>query len=133
MQKIKGICVQTQSRPGTLGRMTAALIKARVNILAVIAPESSEYGLIRIFPDRFDEALQSLGNLGLPLSVEEAYSVELQDKPGALNEMLEHLSLGGINIHYLFCTTNGKGRLERVILSVSAPSRAEEIWTRMHA
>jgi hypothetical protein len=133
MQKIKGICVQTQSRPGALERITKALIKAHVNILAVIAPESFDSGMVRIFPDRFDEAFQALGNLELPLSVEEAYSVELQDKPGALNEMLEHLSLGGINIHYLFCTTNGKGRLERVILSVSAPSRAEEIWTRMHA
>ena len=133
MQKIKGICVQAQSRPGSLGQMTKALAKARVNILAIIAPEAFDYGLIRIFPDRFDEAMQALGEFGHPLSVEEAYSVELKDTPGALNDMLERLALGGINIHYLFCTTNGKGRMERVVLSVSAPARAEEIWNKIGA
>jgi len=133
MQKIKGICIQAQSRPGSLGHITKALAKVKVNILAVIAPESLDHGLVRIFPDKFDEAMEALGGLGLPLSVEEAYSVELKDSPGALNDMLERLALGGINIHYLFCTTNGKGRMERVILSVSAPARAEEIWNKIGA
>ena len=133
MQKIKGICVQAQSRPGALGKMTKVLAKAQVNILAVIAPESLDHGLVRFFPDRFDEAMEALGAMGLPLSVEEAYSVELKDTPGALNDMLERLALGGINIYYLFCTTNGKGRMERIILSVSAPARAEEIWSKIGA
>ena len=131
MQKIKGICIQVPSQPGVLGAMTKTLAARKVNILAVIAPEANEYGLVRIFPDRFEEALEALGALGYPVSVEEAYSVELPDKPGALHEMVERLAVAGINIHYLFCTTNGKGRMERVILSIADPDRGEKVLSKV--
>lgn len=127
MEKILGFCIQVPNVPGSLSKVTNVLAKNKINIIAIVAPEANDFGLVRIFTDNFDKAKNALDPIGFPFSLEEAYSISLPDKEGALNELLQKFSLYGINIDYIFSTTSKNGNNARVVLSFNDKKRGEEI------
>lgn len=131
MEKIKGFCIQIPNVPGALSRVTNSLAKRNVNIIAVLAPEANDFGQVRIFTNNFEKAKEVLDPLGYPFSLEEAYSIDLKDKEGALNELLQKFSLMGININYIFSTASTNGSTARVVLSFKDSKRGEEILKKL--
>lgn len=127
MEKILGFCIQMPNVPGALTRVTSILSKNKINIIAIVAPEANDFGLVRIFTDNFEKAKELLDPIGYPFSIEEAYSILLQDKEGSLNELLTKFSISGINIDYIFSTAATNGKMARVVLSFSDKKRGEEI------
>lgn len=127
MEKILGFCMQIPNVPGALSRVTNILAKNKVNIIAILAPETNDFGLVRIFTDNFEKAKEVLDPVGYPFTFEEAYSINLKDKEGVLNELLSKFSLLGININYIFSTTSTNGNSARVVLSISDKKRGEEV------
>jgi len=127
MEKILGFCIQIPNVPGALSKVTNVLAKNKINITAIVAPEANDFGQVRIFTDNFDKAKNVLDPIGYPFSFEEAYSISLADKEGALNELLKKFSLYGINVDYIFSTTSTNGTSARVVLSFKDKKRGEEI------
>lgn len=127
MEKILGFCIQIPNVPGALCKVTNILSKNKVNIIAIIAPEANDFGLVRIFTDNFEKAKTVLDPVGYPFTLEEAFSIVLKDKEGVLNELLSKFSLLGININYIFSTTSTNGNSARVVLSISDKKRGEEV------
>lgn len=127
MEKITGFCIQVPNVPGALSRVTNSLAKNNISIIAILAPETNDFGQVRIFTNNFDKAKEVLDPLGFPFSLEEAYSIALKDKEGALNELLQKFSLMGINIDYIFSTASTNGSTARVVLSFKDTKRGEEI------
>lgn len=127
MEKITGFCIQIPNVPGALSRVTNTLAKNNISIIAIFAPETNDFGQVRIFTNNFERAKEVLDPLGFPFSLEEAFSVSLKDKEGALNELLQKFSLMGININYIFSTASTNGSTARVVLSFNDIKRGEEI------
>ncbi len=127
MEKIKGFCIQMPNVPGALSKITQVLSKNGVNIIAIVAPETNDYGLVRVFTDDFEKAKEVLDPIGFPFSFEEAYSVTLKDKAGSLNELISKFALLGININYMFSTATLNGTMARVVLNFNDKKRGEEI------
>lgn len=127
MEKILGFCIQIPNVPGALCKVTNILSKNKINIIAILAPETNDFGLVRIFTDNFEKAKEILDPVGYPFTFEEAYSIDLKDKEGVLNELLSKFSLLGININYIFSTTSTNGNSARVVLSINDKKRGEEV------
>lgn len=127
MEKILGFCIQIPNVPGALSKVTNILAKNKVNIIAILAPETNDFGLVRIFTNNFEKAKEILDPVGYPFTFEEAYSIDLKDKEGVLNELLSKFSLLGININYIFSTTSTNGNSARVVLSINDKKRGEEV------
>lgn len=127
MEKILGFCIQIPNVPGALCKVTNILSKNKINIIAILAPETNDFGLVRIFTDNFEKAKEILDPVGYPFTFEEAYSIDLKDKEGVLNELLSKFSLLGININYIFSTASTNGNSARVVLSVDDKKRGEEV------
>ena len=127
MKRMQQIAVQVPNRYGTLAEICHGLAESQVNIIAIMVPESGHSGIIRILPDNLEESERVLRELELPFTTEEVISLELTNQPGELARISEDLGIAQVGIDYLYATTDGDGRSERVILGVTDTDRAVEL------
>ena len=88
----KELSVVLPNRPGTLGDLTAALAKAKVNLLAVDASGGFEYNIVRVVPDNTRKAKAVIKRYGLDVGETNVVCVSVKDEPGALAEIAGKLA-----------------------------------------
>ena len=76
--------------------MTSAIREAGISIRAVASFDTPEFGIMRIIVDQPDEALEVLKENGFIVRIGNVMAVELEDRQGSLDEVLEVLSGGNI-------------------------------------
>lgn len=118
------ISVFLENRPGRLGALCEVLADQGVNIQAIMVPSGTDYGIVHVIVDRHEEALQSLEERGYRTYTSRVLDVTLDDHPGALAQLADHLAENGIDIKYAYSAIGDRGRL---ILAVSDPGRAGEL------
>jgi hypothetical protein len=113
------------SRPGVLAQVSRALAGAGVNITAVCAGEATGgRGKLRLLVDDPGRATGALKAAKLRVSQEEALTVALDNRPGALADLAGKLARARVNIKCAYGTTGGSGPAT-VVLSVSNLDKAE--------
>jgi hypothetical protein len=127
MEKVRQIAVQVPNRPGVLQRVTRALSEHGVNIVAVLLPESLGTGILRLIPDDMEKAEEAFNDLQYIFTTETVLSLRMTNKPGELAQVTDRLARARIGIEFLYATTDGVGRAERVIVSVSDLDGAVEV------
>ena len=107
---IRQLSVFVENKPGSLMDVTSRLTEANVNIRAVATFDTPEFGILRLVVDKPSEAKSYLTSKGFVVRIHQVIGVELEDREGNLNQMLEILAQGGININYIysFVIRNGK-------------------------
>ena len=118
------ISVFVENRPGRLGALCEVLADRGVNIQAIMVPSGTDYGIVHVIVDRHEDALQSLEERGYRTYTSRVLDVTLDDHPGALAQLADHLAESGIDIKYAYSAIGERGRL---ILSVSDAERASEL------
>ena len=105
MTKIRTqLAVHLENRPGAVADLTEALNEAGVNILAIAAPDSGEFGTVRILPDDIMKAREALEDAGMPHVATDVLEVPLPHRPGALARMARILADEQIFIRYAYST-----------------------------
>jgi hypothetical protein len=112
------------NRPGTLGEVTHALAKAKVNLLAIDASGGFEYNIVRIVPDKASKARAILRRKGLDVGETKVLCIPAQDKPGALAAVADALGAAKVNIDYLYATAGSAGSEALIIAHVSDTRKA---------
>ena len=123
MPKVTQLVLNLQSKPGVLANVAAALGKAGVNIEGVCAVETAGRGKIRLLTSDAAKAEAALKAAKIRCGREEAISVSLENRPGALAEAAQKLAQAKVNIKCAYATT-GAARPAAVILTVSNLSKA---------
>ena len=118
------ISVFVENRPGRLGALCDVLADQGVNIEAIMVPSGTDYGIVHVIVDRHEDALQSLDERGYRTYTSRVLDVTLDDHPGALARLDDHLAENDIDINYAYSAVGERGRL---ILSVSDAERASEL------
>lgn len=118
------ISVFVENRPGRLGALCDVLADQGVNIEAIMVPSGTDYGIVHVIVDRHEDALQSLDERGYRTYTSRVLDVTLDDHPGALARLADHLAENEIDIKYAYSAVGERGRL---ILSVSDAERASEL------
>ena len=126
MERTKQIAVQAPNKSGVMAKICQAMAWHEVNIIAIMAPESLGTGILRIVPDDLEKAEDVFNELQFSFTVEEVLSLRLTNKPGELAQIASTLAKSNIGIEFLYATTDGFGRAERVILSPTNLDEAEE-------
>jgi hypothetical protein len=93
------ISVFAENRPGRLATITSILAKEKINIRATTITTSDTFGVINLIVDKSSEAQKALTTAGLVVQVRNVLAVELADKPGALDTLMQLLSDTEININ----------------------------------
>ena len=123
MPKVTQIVLNLQSKPGVLANVAGALGKAGVNIEGICAAETAGRGKIRLLVSDAAKAEAALKAAKIRCGREEAISVSLENRPGALAEAAQKLAQAKVNIKCAYATTAGTGQAA-VVFTVSNLSKA---------
>lgn len=124
------LLIQEESKPGVLARVASVLGQAGVNIKAFVAPEvtiQGGTGELRVVVADLERAKSALNAAKIKFREEMALVLSLENRPGALGEVAEHLKEAGINITCGYCTPSREGRRAIVVLTVSDTQKAQDV------
>lgn len=110
---IKQLSVFVQNEIGSLAGVTTVLKNNQINLRAIASFDTPEFAILRIVVDQPEKAKELLTQSGFAVKMSEAVAVELEDKPGVLNDMLHVIAEAKLGINYIYSIVlrNGKAPL----------------------
>ena len=99
---LKQISVFVENVAGSLMKVTQELVAEGINLRAISSFDTPEFGILRLIVDRPEETAQLLKDKGFFVQTKDVIAVEIEDRSGSLNQMLEVLAEGNISINYIY-------------------------------
>ncbi len=124
MAKTTQLTVTAESKPGVLAKVSDALAKAGINIVALCAAESAGRGKIRLVVSDPARAKEALAAAKIRCGEEPALLLSMADRPGELAAAASKLAAAKINVKCAYATTGGGGKAQ-VVVVVANPDKAE--------
>ncbi len=121
------VSVFVENKPGRISKIARVLGEGNVNIRAITITDQGEYGLINILPDDPDKAEEILLSKGFSVSRKEVIAIIMEDKPGGLADVAEHLNKSGINIANAYGFILESNRRAVLVLEVEDYKKAETV------
>lgn len=112
------------NKPGVLAKVTEALAKAKINIVALTMMDSSEHGVLRLVVGDTDRAREVLKTLNVPMTESDVLLVEMSNRPGSLADVCGRLAAAHVNISYAYVTTGAPGGKACSVLKVADAKKA---------
>jgi len=100
--KVDQLSIFLENRAGRLAEVTRILSESGVNIRALSLADTSDFGILRLIVSDFDKAKDNLKAGGFTVGRTTVVAVEVPDKPGGLNSILEMLRDAKINVEYMY-------------------------------
>lgn len=101
--KLKQISISIENSPARLFEVTHLLGEAGINLRALNLVETGGgFGLLRLLVSDVIKTRRLLMEKHLPAQVNEVVAVELEDKPGTLARLLQHLLEAKIHAIYAY-------------------------------
>lgn len=126
---IKQLSIFVENREGTLVTITNAIAKAQVDIRAMSVADTNDFGIFRLIVTDYDKAMAALEEANCFVSITEVVGVAVEDKPGALAEIVQILADNNINIEYMYAFITVSREHAFVVLRVADNAAAEKILT----
>lgn len=123
MEKITEIFIVLENRPSTLGELCSYLAENKVNIEAIGVFQDAA----KLYVKNTNKAMKVLSKADYTIDLRDVLKVELENRPGALADVVSKLGNKGINIEYCYGTIAKKAGSAAVILDVSDLDRAMKI------
>lgn len=99
---IKQISVLVENEIGTIFEVTDILAQHNINIKAFSVNDTADFGILRLLVDEYEEAEKVLKENDFGFKVGDVLAVELEHRPGALNEVLKILKDENIGVNYMY-------------------------------
>lgn len=103
---LKQLSIFAENKKGTMQDITSILAQEEINILGSVTNDSAEYGIIRMVVSNPEKAQEALEKAGYMCQLTAVIGVELEDKVGNLNHLLQNLSESNINVNYIYLSFN---------------------------
>lgn len=116
--KVKQISVFLENKNGRLAEVTRLLGEKGVDLRAGTIADTADFGILRLIVDNPDKALSELLDAGFTAKETEVLAVSMDDKPGALAEIMDLFEANRVNIEYLYSMLAGCGGNADVIFKV---------------
>ncbi len=130
--KLKQINISLENRHGRLYEVSRALGDRGINIRALNLVDSGAFGQLRILVSDWIAARRYLMEKHLPAKIDDVVAVEIEDRPGSLADMLEHLYHTDINVQYSYAYVGGTGGSAIMIFNFNDNDRAVKILKEKH-
>jgi len=124
--KVEQISVFLENKPGTLVHATRVLKDNNINIRTLSMAETADFGILRLIVNDVEKANKVLKDSGFRVSKTPVVAVEVPDKPGGLNSIMEVVAQEGINVEYLYAFVEKSGQNAVIIFRFDAPEKAIE-------
>ena len=100
--KVIQISIFLENTGGRIAEATAILAKAGINIRAMSLADTTDFGVLRLIVNDVDKAEKALKDNGFTVGKTNVVAVEVEDKPGGLNAILQILAQADINVEYIY-------------------------------
>ncbi len=107
--RVEQISIFLENKAGRLAEVTKVLAEAGINIRALSLADTSDFGILRLIVNDTEKAKQALKENGFTVGKTTVVAVEVEDKPGGLNKILEILKKAGINVEYMYAFVQQSG------------------------
>ncbi|MCI6676683.1 MAG: ACT domain-containing protein [Clostridiales bacterium] len=99
---MKQLSILVVNKTGSLREVSTVLSDNGINIRAVAAFDTPEFGILRMVVDEYVKAKDVLTQKGFVVRINDVIGVELEDKKGNLTAMLDILANGNISIDFIY-------------------------------
>jgi len=123
MERITEIFIVLENRPSTLGELCSHLAEHKINIEAIGVFQDTA----KLYVKNINKAMKLLDKLEYTTEMRDVLKVNLENRPGALAEVVAKLGNKGVNIEYCYGTLSKKGDVTSVIIDVSDIDKAIKI------
>jgi hypothetical protein len=130
MKRIRQISVFIENRPGRLVEVVDLLGKHNINLKALSLADSSDFGIARLIVKGTDEAVDALKSNGFTVSVTNILACLIDDKPGALANILTLLAKNSINVEYMYGFASPIRDKAVMVFKVSDIDKAQELFNQ---
>ncbi len=113
---LQQLSIYAENRKGTMQHITEILKNADVNILGSVTNDSAEYGIIRMVVSEAGRAVEALTKEGYLCRTTEVIGVQIQDRPGALDDLLKALYNSNVNVNYLYLSFDRDSAMPIIVL-----------------
>lgn len=100
------LVVKTPDEVGMLGKVSAAISKSGVNVMAICAYGMEGKAYFMLLTSDNTKAAEALNPLNFSIQEHDVVMVDLENKVGALEEVSKKLASLGINLEYIYGTTS---------------------------
>jgi len=108
--RVEQISIFLENKAGRLAEVSRVLSEAGVNIRALSLADTSDFGILRLIVDNNDRAKAVLKERGFTVGKTDVVAVEVEDRPGGLNRILDILSRQNINVEYMYAFVQHTGK-----------------------
>ncbi|MBQ1710699.1 MAG: hypothetical protein II032_06250 [Treponema sp.] len=109
------LSIYAENKKGTIKSILSILSKSQINVLGIINDDKGEFGTIRLILSDTDKAI-SLLEKSFICKKAQVLGIELQDNPGALEELLSQIEEMNININYMYVGYRRENSMPVIIL-----------------
>jgi len=107
--KVKQLEIFLEKKSTRLAEISHTLAKNAINIRALSLADTADSGILRLVANDTPKAQQVLTENGFTVTLTEVLAVEVPDKPGALDRILQMAAKGGLNVQYMYAFSKKNG------------------------
>ena len=122
---IKQLSIFVDNKPGKLIDIVKSISDAGINIRAMSIADTQDFGILRLIVSDNERLMKILGEKSI-VKTTEVLAVKMEDKAGALYNVVKVLSDAGINIEYVYAFTAHSELGEYVVFRVDDVRSAEK-------
>ncbi|GAB6097832.1 ACT domain-containing protein [Desulfatiferula olefinivorans] len=100
--KVTQISIFLENTGGRIAEATSILAEADINIRAMSLADTTDFGVLRLIVSDVDKAEKALKDQGFAVGKTNVVAVQVEDKPGGLNAILQILAAADINVEYIY-------------------------------
>jgi hypothetical protein len=100
--KLQQLSLFLENRPGQLRAPCRALADAGIDILTLSLADTAQFGILRLIVKDWERAREVLHRAGMVVNVTEVLPLEVEDRPGALADLLGHMEEAGLGVEYMY-------------------------------
>jgi hypothetical protein len=127
--KVEQLSIFLENKTGRLAEVTRTLGKAGINIRALSLADTSEFGILRLIVNDHEKAKAVLKEQGFTVGRTHVVAVQVDDRPGGLDDILQLLSDRGINVEYMYAFVQAGSKNALLILRFDKTDQALEVLT----
>lgn len=125
--KLNQLSVFLENKPGRLSEPCKVLADAGVNILTISLADTEQFGILRLIVPDWQKAKETLEKAHCVVNVTEVVAVEVEDKPGGLQNVLQVMEQAQLNIEYMYAFTFRRENKAIIVFRFEDPNTAVKL------
>lgn len=130
--KVKQVSVFLENKSGRIAEVTRLLGDGGINLKAVSIADTADFGILRLIPDKPEDAVSTLERAGYIAKLTSVIAVEIEDHPGSLADVLSIFEKRAINIEYLYASLERGTKNAVIIFKVEDAEQAIQALSEEH-